>query len=79
MGYLTLREPDFGRLWDGVDRGDAYGTAWAVLGLLGPGAAQFIGRVEDFVFGWTGGPDEEYGNVLLLQVIPRPHMLSLMN
>jgi hypothetical protein len=79
LGYVTLVESDFDRLWDGVNRGDALGTAYSVLGFLGPGAEQFIGRQADFLFGWVGGADEEYGNVLLLQIIPRSHLLTGMN
>lgn len=79
LGYLTLVESDFDRLWLGVDRGDVLGTAYAVLPFLGPGAEQFIGRDGDFIFGWVGGPDPHYGNVLLLQLIPRPHLLAAMN
>jgi hypothetical protein len=79
LGYLTLVESDFDRLWDGVDRGDALGTAYSVLSFLGPSAEQFIGREDEFIFGWIGGADEHYGNVLLLQIIPRPHLFATMN
>lgn len=80
LGYVTLVEADFDRLWGGVDRGDALGTAAAVLQFLGPDAQQFIGRVDDFIFGWVGtDDDEEYDRVLLLQIIPRPHMLAGLN
>ena len=79
VGYVTLVESDFDRLWGGVDRGDAIGTAYSVLQFLGPSAQQFIGHHDDFIFGWIGGEDESYGNVLLLQVIPKPHLLALMN
>lgn len=79
LGYITFVESDFDRLWNGVDRGDAFGTAYSVLPFLGPDAEQFIGRHDDFVFGWIGGPDERYGNVLLLQIIPRRHLLAVMN
>jgi len=47
--------------------------------LLGPSAKQFIGRTDDFVFGWIGGSDQQYGDVLLLQIIPQPHLLAMMN
>lgn len=79
VGYVTLVESDFDRIWDGVNRGDGLGTAWAVLGLLGPGAEQFIDRVDDFVYGWMGMEDTPWGNLLLLQVFPRPHMLPVRN
>ena len=76
---ITLVESDFDWLWGGVSRGDLFGTAYGVLGLLGPAAAQFIGRRDDFIFGWIGGTDRHYGDVLLLQIIPRPHLLAMMN
>ena len=79
LGYVTLVGSDFDRLWDGINRGDSLGTAYAVLPLLGPSAEQFIGRHDDFIFGWIGGADEQHGNVLLLQIIPRPHVLAMMN
>jgi len=79
LGYVTFVASDFEQLWDGVDRGDALGTAYAVLRFLGPTAEQFIGRVDDFMFGWIGGEDKEYGNVLLLQIFPRSHLLAKMN
>ncbi|MFQ5732072.1 MAG: hypothetical protein ACE5KM_08960 [Planctomycetaceae bacterium] len=80
LGYLTLVESDFDRLWGGVDRGDALGTAASVLRFMGESAEQFIGRVDDFVYGWVGDDqDEEFGNILLLQIIPRPHMLAGLN
>ena len=79
LGYLTLVESDFDRLWDGVDRGDSLGTAYSVLRFLGPTATQFIGREDDFIFGWIGWSDEEYGDSLLLQIIPRPHLLAWTN
>lgn len=79
LSYVTLVESDFDRLWRGVDCEDAIGTAYSVLECLGPSAEQFIGRVDDFIFGWIGGEDNEYGKVLLLQVIPRPHLLALLN
>jgi predicted RND superfamily exporter protein len=63
----------------GVERGDALGTAYAVLPFLGPGAIQFIGRVDDFIFGWVGTKDEVWGELLLLEVIPRPHLLAARN
>ena len=79
LGYITFVESDFDRLWNGVDRGDALGTAYSVLPFLGPSAEQFIGRADDFIFGWIGGEDAQYGNVLLLQVIPRSHLLAIIN
>jgi hypothetical protein len=79
LGYLTLVESDFDRLYQGVDRGDALGTAYSVLPFLGPGATQFIGRVDDFIFGWIGTIDAVWGEVLLLEVIPRPHLLAARN
>jgi len=42
LGYVTFVESDFDRLWNGVERGDAFGTVYSVLGHLGPGARQFI-------------------------------------
>jgi hypothetical protein len=77
--HVTFVESDFDRLWNGVDRGDVLGTAYSVLPHLGPNAEQFVGRDRDFIFGWISGPDEQYGNVLLLQIIPRPHLLAVMN
>jgi hypothetical protein len=79
LGYVTLVETDFDRLHNGVKRGDALGTAYSVLPLLGPGAKQFVGRVDDFIFGWIGTQDEVWGDVLLLEVIPRRHMLAAGN
>jgi|GEM_PF-1945686 hypothetical protein len=79
MGYLTLVESDFDRLWDGVDRGDAFGTAFSVLPFLGPKFEQFVGRIDDFMFGWIGGEDPQYGKVLLLQIVPRRHLVAMLN
>ncbi|HOK77177.1 MAG TPA: hypothetical protein PLW35_05575 [Verrucomicrobiota bacterium] len=79
LGYLTLVESDFDRLWDGVDRGDTYGTAFSVLRFLGPLFQQFVGRTDDFLFGWIGGEDRKYGKVLLLQIVPRPHLVAELN
>ena len=76
LGYLTLTEPDFDRVRQGVERGDALGTAYAVLMLLGPGAKQFVGRENDFIFGWVGATDESWGDLLVLEVFPRPHLLT---
>ena len=44
LGYLVLVPSDFDRLWDGVDAGDAMGTAASVLQFLGPETRQFIAR-----------------------------------
>ncbi len=79
LGYITFVESDFDRLWNGVDRGDVYGTAYSVLRFLGPSAEQFIGRKDDFIWGWIGVEDAKYGNVLLLQIIPQPHLLVVLN
>jgi hypothetical protein len=79
LGYVTLVESDFDRLQNGVERGDALGTAYSVLVFLGPGAKQFIGREDDFIYGWIGTRDESWGDVLLLEVIPRPHLLMATN
>jgi hypothetical protein len=76
LGYLVLVVADFDRLWAGVDNGDALGTAAAVLHFLGSNAAQFIGRPQDFVYGWVGADDEPQGRTLLLQIIPRPHLVA---
>jgi hypothetical protein len=76
LGYLVLVPSDFDRLWGGVDAGDALGTAFSVLRFLGPGAEQFIGREDDFIYGWVGDDKDEQGRVLLLQIIPRPHMVA---
>ena len=79
LGYLVLEPVDFDRIWTGVSDGDAQGTADAVLHFLGPNAQQFISRSEDFVYGWVGADDEPiYERVLLLQIIPRPHMIEMM-
>ncbi len=40
LGYVTLVESDFDRLRNGVERGDALGTAYSVLPFLGPRAKQ---------------------------------------
>jgi hypothetical protein len=74
LGYLVLVAADFERLWAGVNNGDALGTAAAVLHHLGGGARHFIGRSEDFIYGWVGDDDPQEGRTLLLQVVPRPHM-----
>ncbi|HXI53323.1 MAG TPA: hypothetical protein VNH84_17535 [Candidatus Saccharimonadales bacterium] len=79
LGYVTFVESDFDRLWGGVNRGDVLGTAYSVLPFLGPKAEQFIGRQVDFLFEWIDAADDKYGNVLLLQIIPRPHLLAAMN
>ena len=79
LGYVTLVGSDFDRLRNGVERGDALGTAYSVLPFLGPGAKQFIGRVDDFIFGWIRTTDQVWGEVLLLEVIPRPHLLAARN
>jgi hypothetical protein len=76
LAYLTLVASDFDRLWKGVERGDALGTAYSVLKVLGPGVQQFIGREDDFILGWIGGTDGPWGDVLLLEVFPRPHLWS---
>ncbi len=64
LGYLTLVAADFDRLWNGVDAGDIYGTAGAVLKFLGPAGQQFSGRDADFVFGWIGDDRTTHGRVL---------------
>lgn len=71
LGYLVLVPSDFDRLWDGVDAGDAMGTAANVLRFLGPETRQFIARPEVFMYGWVGDDQTDQGRVLLLQVIPR--------
>lgn len=74
LGYMVLHEPDFDRLWNGVEAGDMLGAAFNVLQFLGPEAQFFIGRTDDFVFGWVGHEEPALGRVLLLQVIPQPHL-----
>jgi hypothetical protein len=76
LGYLVLEAADFDRLWTGVDNADLLGTAAAVLHFLGDNAAQFIGRPDDFVYGWVGDEDAQRGRTLLLQIVPRPHLLA---
>ena len=76
LGYLVLETPDFDRLWSGVDRGDARGAATDVLHQLGPGGHPFIDREVDFIYGWNGDDGEE-GRILMLQIIPRPHMVAV--
>src|SRR5712691_8548029 len=76
LGYLVLVATDFDRLWAGVAKADALGTAAAVLHHLGGNSRQFIGRPEDFIYGWVGDEDPQEGRALLLQIIPRPHMLA---
>ncbi len=79
LGYLVLQPDDFDRVWAGVDAGDALGTADAVLYHLGPEARPFMHRSEDFIYGWVGADDEpEFERVLLLQVVPRPHLVEMM-
>lgn len=64
---------------DDFDTGDALGTASACLFHLGPNAHQFIDRSEDFIYGWVGADDEPaFNRVLLLQVVPRPHLMGMM-
>lgn len=75
LGYLVLHPPDFQRLWSAVNGGEGLGAAYEVLPYLGPRAAQFVGRVDEFLFGWIGARDTPHGRVLLLQVFPRPHTL----
>ena len=41
---------------------------------LGGNSRQFIGRPEDFIYGWVGDEDPQEGRALPLQIIPRPHM-----
>lgn len=76
IGYLVLVKTDFDRLWTGVANGDLLGTAAAVLHFMGPGGHQFIGRTDDFVYGWVGDEDPDTGRALLLQIVPRPHMVA---
>ncbi len=57
----------------GVPRGSAKSP------ILGPDAQQLIGRDQDFTFGWIGDDETEYGRVLLLRIIPRPHMRAQRN
>ncbi len=79
LGFLVLQPDDFDRVWAGVDAGDALGTASACLFHLGQNAHQFIDRSEDFIYGWVGADDEpEFHRVLLLQVVPRPHLIEMM-
>ena len=79
LGYLVLEPDDFDRVWAGVDAGDAYGTADAVLYHLGPDARPFMHRSEDFIYGWVGADDEpDFERVLLLQVVPQPHLVEMM-
>ena len=79
LGYLVLEQADFDRVWNGVDAGDALGTANAVLYFLGTDARQFMDRTDDFIYGWVGADDEpEFERVLLLQVVPRPHLVEMM-
>ena len=79
LGYVTLVTSDFDRLWNGVECGDALGTAGSVLAYLGPGAAQFIGREDDFNFRWIGATNTSWGEVLLLEVILRPPLPAARN
>ena len=77
--HITLVESDFDRLWNGVDQGDAFGTAYSVLLCLGPDVRPFIDHHKNFIFGWVGEEDPRYGIVLLLQIIPRAHFFVGMN
>jgi hypothetical protein len=76
LGYLVLVKTDFDRIWDGLNKGDALGTAAAVLHHVGGNAHQFIGRPNDFIYGWVGDDDPKEGRALLLQVVARPHMVA---
>src|SRR5262245_47659819 len=76
LGYLVLVAADFDRIWAGVSKGDALGTAAAALYHVGGSARQFIGRPQDFIYGWVGDEDPKEGRALLLQVIARPHMVA---
>lgn len=76
LGYLVLVAADFDRLWTGVANLDVLGTAAAVLHFLGGNVTQFIGRPADFVYGWVGDEDAKQGRALLLQIVPRPHLLA---
>lgn len=51
-------------------------TASVVFQFLGLNTQDLISREDDFVYGRFGGADDEYGRVLLLQIIPRPHLLA---
>ena len=71
LGYLTLVPDDFDRVWEGLNAGDALGTAFSVLQFLGPRARRLIDRTDDFIYGWIGDDKTDQGRMLLLQVIPR--------
>ena len=51
-------------------------TASAVLQFLRRNTQDHISREDDFVDGRFGDADDEYGRVVLLQIIPRPHPLA---
>lgn len=76
LGYLTLVESDFDRLYSGLERGDAIGAAFSVLSILGPSTLKFIENSDDFIFGWISISDRQYGEALLLQILQRPPLLN---
>ncbi len=79
MGYITLVASDFQRLWEGVQGGDGLGTALAVLPFFGDEAEPFLVHVDEFVIGWQGHEDEQYGDFLLLQLFPLHHRIGNQN
>lgn len=79
LGYLVLKPDDFDCVWARVDAGDALGTADTVLYHLGPDVRPFVHRSEDFIYGWAGAENEpEFERVLLLEVVPRRHLVEMM-
>ena len=71
VGYVTLHEADFDKVWNGVSRGEGLPAACGVISLLGPKTRQYIVNPKAFTFGWTSHQDKKYGETLLLRVYPR--------
>lgn len=76
LGYLTLQPDDFERVAEGIAAEDTVGTAAAVLHFMGPKAADLIQQPQDLDYCWTITDETEFGRVLLLQVVMRPHLLE---
>lgn len=79
VGCLTYEPPAFDTLWEGLEQGDGLPVAYAVLFKLGRGAEWFIDRTDAFTYLWRGIEHEEWGKVMLLQVVPQPHLMASIN
>ena len=76
---LTLFEPDFDILLRGIQSVDLFKMANSVLRLLGPEGRQYMGRTDDYIYGWNEETHEKYGTVILLEITAREHKLSIRN